>query len=70
MIDIKQFESLQKSSSKSFHQQRNFIKKVLLGKETLCPVCHQTLQLDLPEDSDNPRIYCKKSCTDIRIDVG
>ncbi|NQY35200.1 MAG: hypothetical protein HRT37_09590 [Alteromonadaceae bacterium] len=74
MIDAKQFASLQKMSSKSFHQQKNLIKNVMAGKKTFCPECDQLLVLTLPDTGEPsklnkaPGISCVKGCTDIQLD--
>jgi len=57
-----------KAASNSFHQQKNFIKNVLAGKITLCPICQQTLSVYLTEASTSSSIRCKKQCTDIALD--
>ena len=74
MIDSKQFEALQKMSSKSFHQQKNLIKKVMAGNKVLCPECGQVLALVLPKAGEQSKhnkatgISCAKGCTDILLD--
>lgn len=73
MIDIKQFDKLQKQSKDSFSHQKQIMKKVMLGKSVLCSKCQQTLYLYTPEhcnntESDIPGIRCKKGCTDLQLD--
>lgn len=71
MIDIKQFASLQKNSSRSFHQQKAIIKKLMAGQQVLCQCCQQPLQLHLPNgknENEASTICCKKGCTDIQLD--
>ncbi|NQY64953.1 MAG: hypothetical protein HRT38_14720 [Alteromonadaceae bacterium] len=74
MIDPKQFDSLQKMTSKSFHQQKKLIKNVMAGKKVFCPVCDQLLVLTLPKAGEQsksnkaPGISCAKGCTDIILD--
>ncbi len=67
MTDISQLSSLVKLTSKSFHQQKNFIKKVLAGKVTQCPQCRQALSIYLTNDGESS-IRCPKLCTDIELD--
>lgn len=68
MVDIKQLESLNKVFSKSYNQQKQFIKKVMSGKVSTCPVCQQLLSVYLPGEGDSPGISCQKGCTDILLD--
>ncbi len=68
MIDITQFSELKKNSTKSFNDQKALIKKVMSGRKINCETCGQPLQLILPENSDQPGIYCQKKCTDINLD--
>jgi len=68
MVDIKQLATLNKAFSKSYNQQKQFIKKVMSGKTSTCPVCKQTLIVCLPGEGDSPGISCNKGCTDILLD--
>lgn len=73
MIDIKQFAALQKASKNSFAKQKQIVKKVIAGKEVLCPTCQQPLYLVAPEhsstlNSESSGIRCKKGCTDLQLD--
>ncbi len=68
MIDLKNFNQLQKDSTRSFNDQKALIKKVISGREIKCDQCGQTLVLVTPEKSDRPGIRCKKGCTDIELD--
>ncbi|GLX77050.1 hypothetical protein tinsulaeT_03900 [Thalassotalea insulae] len=67
MTDISQLTSFAKLTSKSFHQQKNFIKKVLIGKVTHCPQCQHPLDIYLTDNGESS-IRCKKRCTDIELD--
>ena len=67
MTDIAQLQALAKQSSQSFHQQRNFIKKVLAGKIGLCPQCQQPLKVHLTGSGESS-ICCVKKCTDIALE--
>lgn len=69
MLDKQSFKSLQKKSASSFHQQKNVIKKLLLGQIVKCQQCDQPLTIHLPNDDNNATgICCKKGCTDIALD--
>lgn len=73
MIDIKQFDELQKKSKSSFVSQRQLMKKVMAGQKVLCSTCQQPLFLLTParsatESGENLGIRCKKGCTDIQLD--
>jgi len=68
MADMSLLSSFNKATSKSFHQQKNFIKKVLAGKVSQCPVCKQALTIHLTEASEQSTISCAKKCTDIELD--
>lgn len=67
------FSAFNKNSSKSFHEQRNTIKKVCLGKTVLCPVCQQALKLLPPKNNNNASktgVSCVKGCTFIELEFG
>lgn len=64
-----QFDALVKASSKSYHQQKNFIKNVLNGKVQQCPTCQQTLTIVLDNSTGSNGIYCIKKCTDISLEL-
>lgn len=73
MIDIKQFATLQKTSKRSFAEQKQLLKKVMAGQEVLCTTCQQPLYLLTPKQgaitsNENSGIRCKKGCTDIQLD--
>ena len=71
MIDISTLKQLQKNSSRSFHQQKNIIKKLTAGQQVLCEICKQPLKLRLPakgKDQQASSIFCDKGCTDILLD--
>ena len=68
MSDLAQFSSFNKITSDSFHQQKNFIKKVLAGKITQCPKCKQALKIHMSNTDEQSTIYCIKKCTDIELD--
>lgn len=76
MIDIQKLSALQKNSSRSFHQQKTLIKKLMAGQQILCESCQQPLKLNLPSSAGSNRvdnnekstICCLKGCTDIQLD--
>jgi len=65
MVD---FSKLNKSSAKSFNEQKATIKKLMQGREIKCAQCQQAIVLYLPEQSANPGARCAKGCTDIALD--
>ncbi len=65
----KTFAQIAKLSTKSYHQQKAFIKKVLVGKLTTCPECKQVLTVKLNPEEGQTGIYCKQKCTDIALDI-
>lgn len=67
-IDLKQFSALQKASKASFFEQKKLLKQLTLGNTVLCQQCQQPLTLYTPEQQEPAGIYCKKGCTDIRLD--
>ncbi|MDP4982642.1 hypothetical protein [Pseudoalteromonas tunicata] len=62
------FSQLNKSSAKSFNEQKATIKKLMQGREMKCPHCLKAIVLYLPEQSANPGARCAKGCTDIALD--
>jgi len=68
MINIQQFKQLQKKTSRSYHQQKTLIKKVLAGQIINCEICRQQLIVYLPEKYEVTGIRCAKGCTDIQLD--
>ncbi|MFT4928321.1 MAG: hypothetical protein ACI8WB_004440 [Phenylobacterium sp.] len=69
------FSAINKSSAKSFHDQRNLIKNLGRGKTVLCPTCQQPLKLVVPgkkhHDKTNDKtngVRCDKGCTDIELE--
>ncbi len=67
MINIQQFKDMQKNSSRSYHQQKNLIKKLMLGKTVNCAVCGEKLTLHLPETHEVAGIFCRRGCTEIHL---
>ncbi len=68
MSDLSLLSSFNKMTNKSFHQQKNFIKKVLAGKISQCPVCKLPLNIQLTDGKEQSTIQCNKKCTDIELD--
>jgi hypothetical protein len=68
MSELSQFKLFNKLTSDSFHQQKNFIKKVLSGRITQCPECHQNLTINMSNTDEQSTICCAKKCTDIELD--
>lgn len=71
MIDKSAFAQLQKQSSKSFHDQKALIKKVLAGRAVTCKECKQPLIWhELSNDNKTAaKISCQKGCTDIALEL-
>ena len=68
MIDKASFSQLEKNSSTSFHQQKNIIKKLLLGKAVNCSECGQPLNIQTQGKQGEPGVKCAKGCTNIALD--
>lgn len=68
MSELAQLKSFNKITSDSFHQQKNFIKKVLSGRITQCPECGQILKINMSNTNEQSTIRCAKQCTDIELD--
>jgi hypothetical protein len=69
MINIQQFKELQKNSSRSYHQQKSLIKKVIAGKPVNCEVCGGLLELRLSDKDALSGIFCPKRCTEIYLEI-
>jgi hypothetical protein len=67
-MDKNQFSALEKTSAKSFHDQKALIKKVMSGQQINCKQCGGVIQLILPEDKKPTGLYCQKGCTNIALD--
>lgn len=67
-MDLSVLKAFNKKSADGFHQQKHFIKKVLIGKVTQCPQCNQQLQVQLPDKNKLGHIICAKKCTDIQFE--
>ncbi|MFC3034809.1 hypothetical protein ACFOEE_20075 [Pseudoalteromonas fenneropenaei] len=67
MLDLKQFNQRRAAS---FNQQRALLKSLSSGKTCCCEHCKAPLQLDLHSTTKQGRVYCKKGCTDILLELG
>ncbi|ACJ30275.1 Conserved hypothetical protein [Shewanella piezotolerans WP3] len=66
------FSVINDTTTKSFNEQKNLIKRVFKGNTVLCPVCKQALEMKLPTKDQQETISgirCKKGCTDIELDM-
>lgn len=63
------FKALQKQSSKSFHDQKALIKRVLAGKQAKCQRCNQAITFYPATEQKAASINCAKGCTDIHLDI-
>ena len=66
------FSNINKTTTQSYNEQKNMIKRVFKGQSVLCSNCNQTLLLKLPvpkQPASLSGIYCKKGCTDIELDM-
>ncbi|MCP4320481.1 MAG: hypothetical protein GY787_01205 [Alteromonadales bacterium] len=62
------FSAINKSSAKSFNEQKNMIKKIGKGQTVLCTTCKQPLQLSVSSEGENG-VQCEKGCTQIGLEV-
>ncbi|PKF62723.1 hypothetical protein CW745_04690 [Psychromonas sp. psych-6C06] len=62
------FSAINKSSAKSFNEQKNMIKKIGKGQTVLCATCKQPLQLSVSSDSETG-VSCAKGCTQVGLEV-
>jgi len=62
------FSAINKSSAKSFNEQKNMIKKIGKGQTVLCASCQQPLQLVVSSDNETG-LRCAKGCTSIGLEV-
>lgn len=69
MTEKLNFKDLEKQSSRSYHQQKSIIKKLLAGQSVSCVTCQQKLTINLPNDNEVATgISCQQGCTDIALD--
>jgi hypothetical protein len=62
------FSIINKSSAKSFNEQKNMIKKIGKGQTVLCVTCEQPLQLSV-SNTDETGVKCLKGCTKVGLEV-
>jgi hypothetical protein len=62
------FSTINKSSAKSFNEQKNMIKKIGKGQTVLCLTCDQPLQLSVSSEQETG-VKCPKGCTQIGLEV-
>lgn len=66
------FSAINKTTAKSFNEQKNLIKRLFKGNSVACEVCKQPLQLVVPSDNQTNGkygVFCKKGCTDIELEM-
>ncbi|QYK00412.1 hypothetical protein [Shewanella psychrotolerans] len=66
------FSAINKTTAKSFNEQKNLIKRLFKGNTVQCEVCKQPLQLIVPTDkqaSGKYGVFCKNGCTDIELEM-
>jgi hypothetical protein len=62
------FSVINKTSAKSFNEQRNLIKRMGKGQTVLCSQCQQPLQLSV-SSAEEAGVSCAKGCTHISLEV-
>lgn len=62
------FSTINKSSKKSFNEQKSMIKKIGKGQTVLCPHCQQPLQLIVSSENESG-VNCVQGCTQINLEV-
>ena len=62
------FSAINKSTAKSFNEQRNLIKRIGKGETVLCAVCKQPLTLSVSSEGE-PGVSCKNNCTCINLEL-
>ncbi|WP_076410631.1 hypothetical protein [Shewanella sp. UCD-KL12] len=66
------FSTINKTTAKSFNEQKNLIKRLFKGNTVLCETCKQPLNLVVPTDTAQTGkygVFCKKGCTDIELEL-
>lgn len=66
------FSAINKTTAKSFNEQKNLIKRLFKGNSVSCEVCKQPLQLIVPTDKQacgKYGVFCKRGCTDIELEM-
>ena len=62
------FSAINKTTAKSFNEQRNLIKRIGKGETVLCSTCQQPLTLSVSSKGE-PGVSCQKGCTDISLEI-
>lgn len=62
------FSAINRSTAKSFNEQRNLIKKIGKGETVLCSSCQQPLILSVASESE-PSVKCKNGCVSISLEL-
>ena len=62
------FSKINRSSSKSFNEQKSLIKKIGKGQTVLCCVCQKPLKLTVASKSETA-VYCENGCTKINLEL-
>jgi hypothetical protein len=62
------FSAINRSSAKSFNEQRNLIKRIARGETVLCVACQQPLKLSVCSAGE-PGVSCEKGCTHIGLEL-
>lgn len=62
------FSAINKTTAKSFNEQRNLIKLVGKGKTVLCEICQQPLKLSVSSEGESG-LSCHKGCTSIALEL-
>ncbi|GHE86827.1 hypothetical protein [Thalassotalea profundi] len=69
MIDFSYFSDLSQQKAKAFNQEKNYIKRVLSGKDVNCRQCDKLLNIQFLNDGTQLQLQCKNGCTDIILDL-
>lgn len=69
MIDLSGLNEFSKRKSKTFHQEKKYIKQILNGSNVSCRECLQPLTMRNINNNAQLQLQCKKGCTDILLDV-
>ncbi|KPU83684.1 hypothetical protein JI57_00565 [Psychromonas sp. PRT-SC03] len=62
------FSAINKSSTRSYHEQKNMIKNIGKGRTVLCPMCQQALTLWVSVN-DATGVTCSRGCTSISLEI-
>lgn len=62
------FSAINKSSAKSFNEQKNMIKKIGKRQTVLCLTCQKPLHLSVSSENETG-VSCLQGCTQINLEV-